>query len=287
MVASDTLILITECMAKVPLPGLTNLNEPLSTSSSNSEGFIHVNNMSNAPKGKNPFDRTGKWVGESLDALKVHVGPIEETTSATRRTQAQSDNSKPPPTGTRHWRSNVSFECNGWKSKVIKNFRAGVPRVKTKEYGNNYCYASLQKSIADKIISAYAAENIRVTHVENNVHGSDEEWWATINNMANRTGFIKQKQFVEKPLSTVLAQTNGGAVANIDIVVHMKLKKDENLNRNDNDVFTLSVECSRFVITGINEDIPAPDIRSQVPTISLAKDDIVDDELANALDEMI
>lgn len=267
-------------MAKVPLPGLTNSNKSLLDPSS------QTNSMSNLPKGKNPFERIGKWSGDTLDALHVVVSPIEETTSTARRTQAQNEGGKSEHTTTRHWRSNVKFTCNGYESRVIKNFGAAVPRAQSRSYGDNYCYASLQKSIADKIIKAYANEKIRVTHVEQNVHGSDEEWWATINNMAGRTGFIKQKQFVEKPLTAVFAGSNGGVVANIDIVVSMKLKKENNMDRDDNDVFTLAVDCSRFVIAGINQDVPVPEIRSQVPSIALAKDDVIDDELADALDKM-
>jgi hypothetical protein len=281
-------------MARVPLPGLANLNlnqQPDLGTSSNSDEYVKVNKMTSVPKGKNPFERVGVWTGEHLEALQVKVGPIEETTEQTRRSQTQNeeggkDVGKPAPKTTRHWRSNVVFTCNGYESKVIKNFGAGVPRVKTRAYGDNYCYASLQKSIADKIIKAYAEKNIRVTHVEDNVHGSDEEWWATINNMAGRTGFIIEKQFAEKSLATVLAKRNGGVTGNIDIVVYMKLKKEGNMERDPNDVFTLAVECSRFVITAHSQDIPPPEIRSQVPSIALAKQDMISDELARELNDL-
>lgn len=295
MVASGTSTLIIDCMANligVPLPGLANLNTPLSgTSSDNSNGFVKINKMSAVPKGKNPFERIGRWnTKELLDSLEVVTSPIQDTTEATRRSQSNNSggNINRKPTNTRHYRSNVTFKCNGYESKVIKNFSAGIPRVKTRDYGDNYCYASLQKAIADKVIKAYADQNIRVTCVENNVNGADDEWWATISNMAGRTGFIKQKQFVEKPLSAVFNNPNntGGVVANIDMVLSVKLKKEDNMERDANDVFTIAVECSRCVIAGINEDIPPPNIKSQVPTISLAKDDIIDDELANALDAM-
>lgn len=275
-------------MSRVPLPGLAAVDDSVfNTSSSNTEEFIKVPKMSTVPKGKNPFERVGVWNGEIYDNLQIVVGAIDETTSAARRTQGRDQGNPNTHSNTRHWRSNISFKCNGYDSRVIKNFGVGVPKVKSREYGNNYCYASLQKAIADKIIKACADKNIRVTHVEQNVHGSDDEWWATVNNMAGRTGFIKAKQFVEKPLSTVFNNTNGGVTANVDFLVSLKLKKDDNTDRSENDVYSLAVECSRFVISNLNQNIPVPDIKSQTPTIALAKDDVIDDELANALDEMM
>jgi hypothetical protein len=256
-------------MSKVALPGLTSAKPPKMTEVSEDT----------LPKGKNPFLTTLTWTPELMKQIEVVISDLTETTSDFTRKRNPKN---------RYWKAKVSFKHGSYTSQIIKIGGCEVPYMKATNYGKDYFIASLQKPIADAIIASAMQKEIIVTKNDPKIHCPDNEWWATINGIAGRTGIVDGAgNFVTRDLDLILQKTEQGVLVNLDLVLTIRLTTTDGSERSSKSPFRIVPDCSRAAIKELRRDVQPPQVESQIPQQQAARGDVASQDLIDALDALL
>lgn len=267
-ISATLTLLLCLPMSKVALPGLTR-------GSSTSQDTKA--NMS-LPANKNPFISVGDWTPELLSQIEVKVGdPVETTSDFTRKRN---------PTF-RYWKASVEFKYKEFKSRIIKMNGVDVPYVKATNYGQDFIYARLQKSVGNAIVAAGLPKDLKITTADKRVSSGAEEMWMTINGTAGRIGLVDASgNFDSKDVVAVFNKTQNGIKVNLDVVFNIRLQLVER-DRTARDVFTISADCSRASIKAGNVEVEPPAVDGTVPQQQASRNDIASQELIDMFDNLL
>ncbi|KAI1906219.1 hypothetical protein LOZ61_006777 [Ophidiomyces ophidiicola] len=255
-------------MSRVALPGLT--------ATSNSS---NMSTLAERVKDKNPFNSIADWTDDYLKDIEINISDIRETTS---------DFTRKRNPGHRYWKGMVTFKYKGHTSRILKMAQCPVPYVKITNYGKDFVYASLQKSVCDAIVKSAMTKDIVVTGQDPKVSGSDNEWWATINNLDGRVGVVDSAgNFEAKDLKMIFDKSELGARINFDLIFSIRLTLENGADRKPHDVFRIIPDCSRGAIKAAKQEIEPPNIESQIPQQRAAKIDVADQELMDSLNALL
>ncbi|KAL9122216.1 MAG: hypothetical protein Q9187_001233 [Circinaria calcarea] len=226
----------------------------------------------------NPFESITNWTPELLQHVRIKITTPNETTSEFTRKNNPNN---------RYWKALVSFSIKDRESRVIKSARALIPYVDNANYGVDFCYATLNRSIGEAIRDAAAKQDINVTLDDARVASNSEQWWMSVNGIKGRVGVIdKDGSFDPKDLAQILKTSERGVMVNMDTAFSLSLSKGETKARNPQDVFHLKVDCSRAAIKAINQDVDAPATATAIPVQRAAKEDIASEDLMAQLSSL-
>ena len=255
---------ITVMTIKVPLPGLTDQS--------------HSNMADKLPKNRNPFQTVANWTPDMMKEIGIVLTDVTETTSDFTRKKNPKN---------RYWRGNITFKYKEYESRILKMAGCGVPYTKSTNYGTDYVYASLQKSVSDAIIAACMKKDIIVTTDDPKFTSGPNEWWATINGLKDKVGTVTADgEFSPKDLSAILKKTELGVRINFDLVFSIRLTVTDEQDRKPQQAFRIVPDCSRASIKSIREEIEPPSIESSIPQQPAAKVDVASQELLDAIDAL-
>lgn len=250
----------------VPLPGLVSEQQLYNYTSKMGEKL---------PTGKNPFTQRGEWPKEILDQIEISVINLRETTS---------DFTRKRNPGKRYWRGDVNFKFEQFESRILKMANCPVPYHKNPTYGKDFIYANLQKSVGEAIVAACTKEGITATHFDKKISGTDKDWWATINNTDGSIGTVDSNgDFEPKDVQMIFDVTELGARINLDLVFSVRLTLDDGADRKPTDTFRVVTDCSRGGIKAIKQEVPPPQIETQIPQQRAARIDVADQGLLDAI----
>lgn len=254
-------------MSRVALPGLATAENNINMS------------LTDRVKDKNPFAIVTEWTERYLQDIEIVISDLKETTSDFTRKRNPHH---------RYWKSNVSFKYKGKESRILKMAQCPVPYFKATSYGKDYVYASLQKPVCDAIIKAAMSKDIVVTGHDPKISGSDNEWWATINNLDGRVGTVDSNgNFEAKDLKMAFDKSELGARINFDLVFSIRLTLENGAERKPHDVFRIVPDCSRGAIKAIKQEIEPPNVETQIPQQGATKADVADQELMDSLNALL